>query len=57
VEGSCEFGIEPLASIKCWEPSSVLTTGGFSSGAQLHISSYQYILMTCLTANSVTGGL
>jgi hypothetical protein len=36
VESSCECGIEPLGSIKCWETSSVLTTRDLSSSAQLH---------------------
>jgi hypothetical protein len=36
VESSCEFGIEPSSSIKCWELSSVLTTRDLSSSAQLH---------------------
>jgi hypothetical protein len=31
VETSCEFGIEPSGSVKCWETSS-----GLSSSAQLH---------------------
>jgi hypothetical protein len=29
MESSCEFGVEPSGSIKCWETlSSVLTTRG-----------------------------
>jgi hypothetical protein len=36
VESSCEFGIEPSGSIKCWELSSVLAAGDLSSSAQLH---------------------
>jgi hypothetical protein len=36
VESSCEFGIEPLGSIKTGKISSCLTTGGLSSSAQLH---------------------
>jgi hypothetical protein len=36
VESSCEFAIEPLASMKCWELSSVQTTKHLSSSAQLH---------------------
>jgi hypothetical protein len=39
VESSCEFGIEPLRSIKVGKLSSGLTTGGLSSSAQLHIVS------------------
>jgi hypothetical protein len=35
MESSCEFGIEPLGSIK-GNLLSVLTTGGLSSSAQLH---------------------
>jgi hypothetical protein len=34
VESSCEFGIEPLGSIKCWETFE--RPSGLSSGAQLH---------------------
>jgi hypothetical protein len=37
LESSCEFGIEPSSSIKCWE---VITILGLSSGAQLHIVSF-----------------
>jgi hypothetical protein len=36
VESSCEFGIDPSGSIKCWETSSVPTTRDLSSSAQLH---------------------
>jgi hypothetical protein len=36
VESSCEFGIEPSGSIKCWGTPSVLTPGDLSSGALLH---------------------
>jgi hypothetical protein len=36
VESSCEFGIEPLGSIKCCGTLSVLTTMDLSSSAQLH---------------------
>jgi hypothetical protein len=36
VESSCEFGIGPSGSIKCWETSSVLTTRDLWSSAQLH---------------------
>jgi hypothetical protein len=36
VESSCEFGIEPSGSIRCWENIECLVTiGGLSSGAQL----------------------
>jgi hypothetical protein len=36
VESSCEFGIGPSGSIKCWKVSSVLTTRDLSSSAELH---------------------
>jgi hypothetical protein len=34
--GSCEFGIKPSGSIKCWETKSGITTGGISSSAHLY---------------------
>jgi hypothetical protein len=37
VESSCEFGIEPSGSMKCWKLSSGLTSSGLSGSAQLHI--------------------
>jgi hypothetical protein len=37
VESSCEFGIEPSGSMKCWE--SGLTSSGLSVSVQLHIVS------------------
>jgi hypothetical protein len=39
VESSCEFGIEPSGSMKCWETIESLTSSGLSSSAQLHIVS------------------
>jgi hypothetical protein len=36
VESSCEFGIEPSGSIKCWETIECQTTRDLSSSAQLH---------------------
>jgi hypothetical protein len=33
VESSCEFGIEPLGSMKCWE---TIEWPNISSSAQLH---------------------
>jgi hypothetical protein len=39
VERSCEFGIEPSGSMKCWELSSGLASSGLSSSVQLHIVS------------------
>jgi hypothetical protein len=36
VESSCEFGIEPSGSMKCWETTSGLTSSGLSSSAQPH---------------------
>jgi hypothetical protein len=42
VESSCEFGIEPSGSTKCWETSSVLTTRDLSSSAQFHRFSYLF---------------
>jgi hypothetical protein len=41
VESSCEFGIEPSGSIKCWELSSAQTTRDLSSSTQLHEVSYR----------------
>jgi hypothetical protein len=35
VESSCEIGIEPLVSIKCWEVIEWPTVG-LSSSSQLH---------------------
>jgi hypothetical protein len=43
VESSCEFGIEPSGSIKCWKLSSVETTRDLSSNAQLQGVSYVWI--------------
>jgi hypothetical protein len=40
VESSCELGIEPSGSIKCWELPNGCTTCGLSSGTQLHRVSY-----------------
>jgi hypothetical protein len=37
VESSCEFGIEPSGSMKCWETIEWPISGGLSSSAQLHI--------------------
>jgi hypothetical protein len=39
VESSCEFGLEPSGPINYREVQSGLTSGGFSSSAQLHIVS------------------
>jgi hypothetical protein len=36
MENSCEFGIEPSGSMKCWETSSGLSSSGLSSSARLH---------------------
>jgi hypothetical protein len=36
VESSCEFGIEPSDSMKCFETTSGLTSGDLLSSAQLH---------------------
>jgi hypothetical protein len=37
VESSCEFGIEPSGSMKCWETIEwPLTSSGLSNSAQLH---------------------
>jgi hypothetical protein len=36
VESSCEFGIEPSGSIKCWESSECRNNWRSSSGAELH---------------------
>jgi hypothetical protein len=45
VDSSCEFGIEPSGSIKCWELSSIQTTRDVSSSAQLHGVSYLVIVL------------
>jgi hypothetical protein len=39
VESSCEFGIEPLGSMKSGKLSSGLTSSGLLGGARLHIVS------------------
>jgi hypothetical protein len=39
VERSCEFGIEPTGSIKCWEAIEWLTSSGHSISVQPHIDS------------------
>jgi hypothetical protein len=36
VQIACEFAIEPSGSINAGKLSSVITTGGLSSGARLH---------------------
>jgi hypothetical protein len=36
VESSCEFGNEPLGSIKCWETTEWPNNEDLSSSAQLH---------------------
>jgi hypothetical protein len=42
VESSCDFGIEPTGSMKCWETIEWLTSSGHSISVQLHIVSYKY---------------
>jgi hypothetical protein len=37
VESSCEFGIGPAGSMKCWETIEWLTSSGHSISVQLHI--------------------
>jgi hypothetical protein len=37
VESSCELGIEPTGSMKCWETIEWLTSSGYSIIVQLHI--------------------
>jgi hypothetical protein len=49
VESSCELGIEPSGSMKCWKLSSGLASSGLSSSAQLHIVSYITIKFNLLT--------
>jgi hypothetical protein len=44
VESSCKLGNEPSGSIKCWELPNDCTTGGLSSGTQLHIVS---LIVSC----------
>jgi hypothetical protein len=39
VESSCEFGIEPSDSMKCWKLSSNLASSGLSISVQLYIVS------------------
>jgi hypothetical protein len=43
VASSCEFGIEPSGSMKCWENYRTIewpiASSGLSSGAQLYIVS------------------
>jgi hypothetical protein len=41
VESSCEFGIEPSSSIKCWESIECPNTRDLSCSAQLHLVSYK----------------
>jgi hypothetical protein len=39
VESSCEFGIEPTGSMKCWETIEWPSISGLSSSVQLNIVS------------------
>jgi hypothetical protein len=39
MESSCEFGIEPMGSMKCWETIKWLTSSGHSISVQLRIVS------------------
>jgi hypothetical protein len=39
VEGSCEYGNEPLASIKCWEVHELLNNWQHLKRAHLHVVS------------------
>jgi hypothetical protein len=39
MESSCEFGIEPTGSMKCWETIEWPKSIGLLSSAQLHIVS------------------
>jgi hypothetical protein len=55
VESSCEFGIEPSGSMKCWETiSSGLTSSGPLSNAQFHRVSY--LAITDLRGKSTSTG-
>jgi hypothetical protein len=36
VESPCEFGIEPLGSMKCWETIKCPNNWGLSSGAHFN---------------------
>jgi hypothetical protein len=45
VESSCEFGIEPSGSMKCWETIEWPTSSGLSSSAQIHRVSYLVIMI------------
>jgi hypothetical protein len=57
VESSCEFGIEPWGSMKCWELTSVLTTRDLSSSAQLNGVSSNGVMWTGLVwLRTGTGG-
>jgi hypothetical protein len=42
VESSCEFGIEPSGSIKCWKTIECPSTGDLSSSGELHRVSYLF---------------
>jgi hypothetical protein len=45
VGNSCEFGIEPSGSMKCWKTIECPKTGGLLSSAELHrVSLYTTIL-------------
>jgi hypothetical protein len=49
MESSCEFGIEPSGSMKCWE-----TLSGLSSSAQLRIVSYRKALIKNINFGSMS---
>jgi hypothetical protein len=40
VESSCEFGIEPSGSIKCWEASECANNWGLFESDQHHTVSF-----------------
>jgi hypothetical protein len=48
VESSCEFGIEPTGSMKCWETTEWLTSSGHSISVQLQLVIYIYIYIGVL---------
>jgi hypothetical protein len=53
-ESSCEFGIQPSVSIKCWETVECPTTRDLWSSAQLHGVSYLLVLYS-LTQTWILG--
>jgi hypothetical protein len=44
MESSCEFGIEPSGSMKCWETIKWPSISGLSNSVQLHIVKFVSIV-------------